>query len=79
MAASTQEVQWIDGRVKSQVSITIAIATEESCSPTAETRRMRLYDMQVEQKWKSTAYVEGWRRGGAKIGGGGGIRTHGTG
>ncbi len=78
MAANTQDVQWIDGRVRSQVSITTPSTAAESCSPTAETRRMRLYDMQVEQKWKSTAYVEGWRRG-AKIGGGGGIRTHGTG
>ena len=50
MAANTQDVQWIDGRVRSQVSITTAITTAKSCSPTAETRRMRLYAMQVEQK-----------------------------
>ena len=50
MVASTQDVQWIDGRVRSQVSITTAIAAAGSCSPTAETRRMRLYDMQVGQK-----------------------------
>ena len=50
MAASTQDVQWIEGRVRSHVSITTAISTAESCSPTAETRRMRLYDMQVGQK-----------------------------
>ena len=50
MVASTQDVQWIDGRVRSQVSMMVATTAAESCSPTAETRRMRLYDMQVGQK-----------------------------
>ena len=50
MAASTQDVQWIDGRVRSQVSMMVAITAAESCSPAAETRRIRLYAMQVEQK-----------------------------
>jgi len=50
MAPNTQEVQWTEGRVASQASMIAATTTAANCSLTAETRRMRLYAMQLEQK-----------------------------
>ena len=50
MAARTQDVQWTEGRVTSQASMITATAPATSCSPTADTRCMRLYAMQVVQK-----------------------------